>query len=74
MNPDVLAKIGENPTYLQNLSVVKNLIYNPKTPITLSVRLLDRLPRSEVMNLAKRTSMNGRLVQAAKKKIEGRMK
>lgn len=74
MNPDVLAKIGENPTYLQNLSVVKNLIYNPKTPITLSIRLLDRLPRSEVMNLAKRTSMNGRLVQAAKKKIEGRMK
>ena len=74
MNPDVLGKIGENPTYLQNLSVVKNLIYNPKTPITLSIRLLDRLPRSEVMNLAKRTSMNGRLVQAAKKKIEGRMK
>jgi twinkle protein len=72
MNPDVLAKIGENPSYVQNQQVVKNLIYNPKTPVPLSIRLLDRLPRSEVMNLSKRMSMNQRLVQAAKKKLEGK--
>jgi len=69
MNPDVLAKIAENPQYTQNITVVKNLVYNPKTPILLAIKLLDRLPRSEVMSLAKRMSMNGRLVQAAKKKI-----
>lgn len=72
MNPDVLAKIGENPQYTQNPTVLKNLVYNPKTPVTLAIRLLDRLPRSEVMNLSKRMSMNAKLVQAAKKKIEGR--
>ncbi len=72
MNPDVLAKIGENPAYVQNQQVVKNLIYNPKTPVPLSIRLLDRLPRSEVMNLSKRMSMNQRLIQAAKKKLEGK--
>jgi hypothetical protein len=71
MNPDVLGKIAENPSYTQNLSVVKNLIYNPKTPVPLAIKLLDRLPRSEVLNLSKRMSMNQRLVQAAKKKIEG---
>ncbi len=71
MNPDVLGKIAENPSYTQNLSVVKNLVYNPKTPVPLAIKLLDRMPRSEVLNLSKRMSMNQRLVQAAKKKIEG---
>jgi hypothetical protein len=72
MNPDVLEKIAENPSYTQNPSVVKALVYNPKTPTPTAIRLLDRLPRSEVMNLAKRTNMNMRLVMAAKKKIEGK--
>ncbi|MBI4820348.1 MAG: hypothetical protein HY791_29045 [Deltaproteobacteria bacterium] len=68
MNPDVLNKIADNTTYVQNSQVVRNLVFNPKTPITTAVRLLDRLPKNELMLLAKRTSMNQRLVQAAKKK------
>lgn len=71
MNPDVLGKIAENPSYTQNLQVVKHLVYNPKTPVPVAIKLLDRLPRPEIMLLAKRMSMNQRLVQAAKKKIEG---
>lgn len=70
LNPDVLNKIGENPAYTQNQTVVKHLVYNPKTPVALAIRLLDRLPRSEIMQIAKRTSMNQKLVMAAKKKIE----
>lgn len=70
MNPDVLDKIAENPAYTQNPTVTKGLVYNPKTPVLTAIRLLDRLPRSEVMNLAKRTNMNLRLVMAAKKKVE----
>lgn len=74
MNPDVLDKIAENTSYTQNPSVVKALVYNPKTPVQTAIRLLDRLPRPEVMNLAKRMNMNLRLVMAAKKKLEGRRK
>lgn len=70
LNPDVLDKIAENPQYTQNPSVTKALVYNPKTPVATAIRLLDRLPRSEVMNLAKRSGMNLRLVMAAKKKVE----
>jgi hypothetical protein len=70
LNPDVLDKIAENPSYTQNPSVAKALVYNPKTPVRTAIRILDRLPRSEVMNLAKRTGMNLKLVMAAKKKIE----
>lgn len=70
LNPDVLEKIAENPMYTQNPTVTKALVYNPKTPIRTAIRLLDRLPRPEIMNLAKRSNMNLRLVMAAKKKIE----
>ncbi|MCB9645840.1 MAG: hypothetical protein H6730_04470 [Deltaproteobacteria bacterium] len=70
LNPDVLDKIAESPGYTQNPTITKALVYNPKTPVKTAIRLLDRLPRSEVMNLAKRTTMNQRLVMAAKKKLE----
>ena len=69
LNPDVLEKIAENPQYTQNPSVAKALVYNPKTPVRTAVRILDRLPRNEVGLLAKRTNLNPRLVNAAKKKI-----
>lgn len=74
MNPDVLEKIAENTSYTQNPSVVKALVYNPKTPVQTAIRMLDRLPRPELMNLAKRMNMNLRLVMAAKKRLEGRRK
>ena len=70
LNPDVLDKIAENPAYVQNPTVVKALVYNPKTPVKTAIRLLDRLSRPEVMNLSKRMTMNRRLVMAAKKKVE----
>ena len=69
LNPDVLDKIAENPAYTQNPTVVKALVFNPRTPVRTSIRLLDRLPRNELMNLSKRMSMNQRLVMAAKNKL-----
>lgn len=69
LNPDVLEKIAETPQYTQNPSVAKALVYNPKTPVRTAVRLLDRLPRNEVVLLAKRTNLNPRLIAAAKKKV-----
>ena len=69
LNPDVLDKIAENPAYTQNPSVTKALVFNPRTPVRTAIRLLDRLPRNELVNLSKRMSMNQRLVMAAKNKL-----
>ena len=69
LNPDVLDKIAENPSYTQNPTVTKALVFNPRTPVRTAIRLLDRLPRNELMNLSKRMSMNQRLVMAAKNKL-----
>lgn len=71
MNPDVLKKIAENPQYVQSPQVVRNLVFNPKTPIDVSIRLLDRLAKNDLIQLSKRTSMNMRLVMKAKQKISG---
>jgi hypothetical protein len=71
MNPDILKKIAENPQYCQSPQVVRNLVFNPKTPLDVSVRLLDRLAKNDLIQLSKRTSMNGRLVIRAKKKLSG---
>jgi hypothetical protein len=69
LNPDVLLKIAENSQYTQNQQVVKGLVLNPKTPLSIAIRLLDRLPRSDLMALSRRTNMHKRLVMAAKKKL-----
>ena len=71
MNPDILKKIAENPQYCQSPQVVRNLVFNPKTPLDVSIRLLDRLAKNDLIQLSKRTSMNGRLVIRAKKKLSG---
>jgi hypothetical protein len=68
LNPDVLVKIGENPAYTQNPQIVRHLVFNPKTPTKLSLRLLDRLPRGDLQIIAKR-NMHRALVAAAQKKL-----
>jgi hypothetical protein len=70
-NPDVLERIADHKPYTQNSAVLKSLVFNPKTPISTSIRLLDRLPRSELQQIARRSSMHQRLVMAAKKKLGG---
>lgn len=72
LNPDVLEKIAKTSSYVQNQTVVKALVYNPRTPIGTAVRLVDRLPRSEWMTLSRRATMRAPLVAAAKKKLERR--
>ena len=71
LNPDVLDRIAENPAYTQNPAVTKALVFNPRTPVRTSIRLLDRLPRSDLNILSRRTGMNKRLVMAAKNKMTG---
>ncbi len=69
LNPDVLNRIAENPQYTQNPAIAKALALNPRTPVRTAVRMLDRVPRADVMMIARRGTLNRRLVEAAKKKV-----
>lgn len=66
LSPDALKLIAEHAEWSQNATVAAALVRNPKTPLPLAVKLVARLPASELRALAK---SQGRppVVQAAKK-------
>jgi hypothetical protein len=43
LTDDILRLIAVNRVFLKNYSIVRNLVYNPKTPLDLSLHLLPRL-------------------------------
>ncbi len=68
-NPEALKVIAENRIWLQNPTVATALVRNPKTPSAIAVRLLDRIPFSELRTIAKSGNAGRAVVQAAKKKV-----
>jgi len=70
-NPDVLKTIAQNREWTQNPRVVSALVRNPKTPGQIAVRLLDKLPVSELRALAKSPSVPRAVCQAARRKVTG---
>ena len=71
LNPDALKLIAEHPEWSQNPTVATALVRNPKTPVPVAVKLIPRLPVSELRAIAK---SQGRppIVSAAKKQLIAR--
>lgn len=67
-NPEVLNMIATSKEWVQNSRVTAALVRNPKTPGPTAVRLLERLPMSEVRRLARAADVPRAVAQAAKKK------
>lgn len=70
-HPEVLRRIAESREWLQNPRVVSNLVCNPKTPSSLAVRLLDRLPQGEVSRIARSNATPPAVQAAARRKVIG---
>lgn len=70
-NPEALKMIAQNRMHLQNPRIVSALVRNPKTPTPIAVRLIDRLPKSEVQRLAKANDVQRPIQAAARKKVVG---
>jgi len=69
--PDALKMIAENRNWMQNSGIVSALVRNPKTPSTVAVRLLEKLPRADLARIAKTGSAPRPVVEAAKRKVIG---
>lgn len=67
--PDALKMISENRAWMQNPGIVSALVRNPKTPATISVRLLDKLPTAEVQRLAKSNNVPRPVMEASRRKV-----
>ena len=70
-NAEVLVMISKSREWTQNPGILTALVRNPKTPATISVRILDRLPEAELRRLAKSNSAPRAVSEAARRKVIG---
>lgn len=70
VSPDALKMIAEHREWGSNPTVAASLVRNPKTPLPLALRLLDKVPLSELKAIAKGGARD-QLVHAARKKLAG---
>jgi hypothetical protein len=70
LSPDALKLIAEHKEWGANGTVCTALVRNPRTPLPLALRLLDRVPVAEVRAIAKGGARDA-LVHAARKKVTG---
>lgn len=68
LSPEALKMIAEHQEWGMNSMVCTGLVRNPRTPMPIALRLLDRIPASEVRAIAKGGARDA-LVTAARKKI-----
>jgi hypothetical protein len=68
LNPEALKVIADHPEWGHNPTVAAALVRNPKTPVLIAVKLVPRLPISEIRALA-RSQGRPQIVQAAKKHV-----
>ena len=68
VSPDALKMIAEHREWGSNPGVSASLVRNPKTPMPLAMRALDKVPMSDLKAIAKGGARD-QLVQAARKKL-----
>jgi hypothetical protein len=69
--PDLLAFIASRREWAERPEIASALVRNPKTPVPLAVRMLDRLGGPELRQLAKQSNVREAIQRAARKKVLG---
>jgi len=69
---EVLRVIGSTPEWLKSYSVKKNLVENPKTPVTIAARLVQHLREADLRSLAKSKNVTGPIKDAARRHLDRR--
>ncbi len=71
---ELLRLVARNREWLKNYQVKHNLVLNPKTPLTISMRLIGYLYKKDLEALAKSKNIPTVLATAARKTLEARKK
>jgi len=70
LSPEALKMIAEHREWAGNPIVASGLVRNPKTPLPLALKMLDRVPMSDLRTIAKGGARE-QVVHAARKKVVG---
>jgi hypothetical protein len=66
---DILRQVANNKEWLKKYPVKLGMVNNPKTPLTVSMRLLSQLNEKDVQHIAKSKNVSSALAAAAKKMV-----
>ena len=70
LSPDAIKMIAEHKEWSGNAAVCTALARNPRTPVPIALKLLERVPLSELRAIAKGGARD-QIVHAARKKVSG---
>jgi hypothetical protein len=72
MSDEVLRVIGSTPEFTKSYSVKRNLVENPKTPISIATRLITFLRENDLRLLSKSKNVTGPVQEAARRHLDRR--
>jgi hypothetical protein len=72
ISDEVLRVIGSTPEFMKSYGVKKNLVENPKTPITIASRLVTHLREADLRSVAKSKNVTGPIKDAARRHLDRR--
>jgi hypothetical protein len=71
VNADVLAFIASRREWAERPEVAIALVRNPRTPVPLAIRMLERVSQSDLRMLAKQSTVREAIQRVARKKVIG---
>ncbi|MEK7772701.1 MAG: hypothetical protein AAB307_00010 [Deltaproteobacteria bacterium] len=71
---DILRHIARNKEWMKNYNIRLGIATNPKTPLTISIKMLDFLFEKDMAKLAKSKNIPSVLASSARKKLESKAK
>ncbi|HJL19258.1 MAG TPA: hypothetical protein RMH99_26575 [Sandaracinaceae bacterium LLY-WYZ-13_1] len=74
VSDDILRYIGNRRDWLGNYEVKRNLLFNPKTPMGVSMKFLSHLRTNDLRALARSKSVPAALRTAAKQRMDKKMR
>jgi hypothetical protein len=74
VSEEVLRIIATNKVWVQDHQIKLNLVYNPRTPMVFSARLITFLRENELKHLAKSKNVSAAIAQLAKQHLQRKKK
>lgn len=72
ISDEVLRIIGSTPEWVKSYGVKRNLVENPKTPVTIASRLVQHLRENDLRAVAKSKNVTGPIKDAARRHLDRR--
>jgi len=73
-NDEMLRHISRNKEWVKSYGIRVGMLTNPKTPLTISLKLLDSVYEKDLHSVAKSKNVPNALASAARRKLEAKGK